>query len=96
MTATLRRKAWLVREWDVTTPHGPSVVKYSGWGKGYETVFVNHLIAVRTPSVFWYVPRFDFFVGLTPATVEVRVWPWLALRSIRLSLGNKVCYHEGS
>jgi hypothetical protein len=62
----------------------------------FQSVRVDGIIVVKTRPVFWYVPRFDFSLGGLPATVEVRVWPWLTLRAIRLEVGGEVCYTEGS
>ena len=95
MTATLRRKKWLLREWDVTTPAGTFVVTYSGRGQAYESVAVNGKVVVKTRSSVWFVPRFDFQLGLLPASVEVRVWPWLLLRAVRMCIADEVCYSEG-
>ena len=95
MSAKLCRKKWLFREWEVATPAGGFRVAYFGHGFGFESVSVNGVIAVKRRSVLWYVPRFDFTVGGLPATVEVRVWPWLTLRAIRLRVGDEVCYTEG-
>lgn len=95
MTTTLRRKKWLLREWDVTTPAGTFVVTYSGRGQAYESVAVNGKVVVKTRSSVWFVPRFDFQLGPLPASIEVRVWPWLLLRAIRLRIGDEICYTEG-
>src|SRR5687767_9065148 len=109
MKATLRRKSWLFREWEVSVPTGHFRIAYSGHGHTFEgggldvvgrsyrfqSVRVDGIIVVKTRRVFWYVPRFDFSLGGLPATVEVRVWPWLALRAIRLHVGGDVCYTEG-
>ena len=95
MNAKLSRKRWLFREWEVSLPTGVFRITYSGHGSGFESVWVDGVIAVKTRSIFWYVPRFDFRIGGLPATVEVRVWPWLTLRAIRLRVGDEVCYAEG-
>lgn len=95
MKAKLCRKSWLFREWEVSTPAGDFCVSYDGRGHGFEAVLVDGVTAVKTRSVLWYVPRFDFTVGGLPAMIEVRVWPWLTLRAIRLIVGNEICYTEG-
>jgi hypothetical protein len=95
MTAKLSRQGWLFREWEVSTPAGDFSVSYSGRGYGFESVWVDGVIVAKTKSVLWYVPRFDFTVGGLPATIEIRVWPWLTLRAIRLRVGDQICYTEG-
>jgi hypothetical protein len=84
-----------LREWEVTTPAGAFVVTYSGRGLGYESVRVNGEFAAKKRSVVWFVPRFEFTLADRQAIVEVRVWPWFALRAIRLRVGEEVCYTEG-
>jgi len=86
----------LFREWIVSTPAGAFRVTYYGHGFGFESVSVDGVVAVRTRSLIWYVSKFNFRVGGLPATVEVRVWPWLTLRGIRLHIADEVCYSEGS
>src|SRR3954464_7035302 len=95
MTATLRKKTWLLREWNVTTPAGDYRVSYSGRRYGYEFVQVNGKVAVKTRSWIWFVPSFQFKIADFPASVDVRVWPWFTLRAIRLRVGDEVCYTEG-
>ena len=41
------------------------------------------------------MPRFEFKLGGWPGVVEVRVWPWLLLRSLMLRVGDRVVYAEG-
>ena len=77
------------------TPVGTFVITYSGRGQGYESVVVNGVVVAKTRSSAWFVPRFDFPLGPLPASVEVRVWPWLVLRAVRLRIANEVCYAEG-
>jgi hypothetical protein len=95
MTALLRKKKWLLREWEVTTPGGVFVVTYSGRSYGYESVRFDGAVVARTESSWWFVPRFEFQLGQSPASVEVRVWPWFILRAIRLRVADEVCYSEG-
>lgn len=95
MNAKLRKRGWLFREWVVTTPAGDYTVSYSGGGYGYESVRVNGAVAVKTRSLIWFVPRFEFKIADLPAKVEVRVRPWLTIGAIRLHVGDEVCYSEG-
>jgi hypothetical protein len=95
MSCKLTRKALLYRSWQVVTEEGWFTVEYDGRGMGYESVRVDGSEAVRTPSYSWFVPRFEFTVGSLPARVEVRVWPWLSMRAIRLYVNNRPVYAEG-
>lgn len=95
MDVKLSRKKWLYREWEVSLPAGRFRVVYSGYGSGFESISIDDVIVVKTRSVFWFVRKFEFSIGDLPATVQVRVWPWLTLRAIRLTIEDKVCYSEG-
>jgi hypothetical protein len=70
-------------------------VMYSGRGFGYESVYVDGEIAVRYFNLYWFIPRLEFTIKSMQASIEVRVWPWLALRSIRLVIEDELSYSEG-
>nr|CAA9282853.1 hypothetical protein AVDCRST_MAG63-4078 [uncultured Armatimonadetes bacterium] len=96
MSCKLTTKKLLYRSWEVVTSEGWFQVEYDGRTCGYESVLVQGEVAVSTPSLLWFVPRFEFRVGSLPASLDVRVWPWLALRSARLTIDGRVAYSEGS
>jgi hypothetical protein len=95
MRAALIRSSWLRRVLEVRTDDGWFLVEYNGRGLGYESVWVNGELALSSTSLMWFVPRFDFSLGPRPAVVEVRVWPWLTIRSFRLTVDDVVLYAEG-
>ena len=86
---------WLYRRFEVVTPEGQFIVEYDGRGMGYESIRVNGIEAVRLPSYLWYVPRFEFMIGTIPAILEVRVWIWMAVKSLTLSMASTLLYDEG-
>jgi hypothetical protein len=94
MSARLVHRGWLRRAIDVSLPDGPHVVEYDGTGFGFEQVTVDGAV-IRKTSWSWFVPRFEFKVGGWHGVVEVRVWPWLMLRSLVLRVGDRVVYAEG-
>ena len=49
----------------------------------------------REISRSWYVPRFEFKLGGWPTVLEVSVWPWLAIRSLVVRVGDRIVYAEG-
>ena len=79
----------------MTTESGEHTVSYDGRRYGYEFVRVDGTIVVMTRSWFWFVPKFEFKIGDIPAKVDVRVWPWFALRAARLQIADEVCYSQG-
>ncbi len=96
-TARLVEQSWLKRVLEVSLDdtERPYHVTYQGRGIGYEGVLVDGVIAARQTSYFWFVPRFPFRLSDQDAVIEVRVWPWLALRSLRLSVNGETLYSEG-
>jgi hypothetical protein len=96
MTAQLIKSSWLSRTWEISTPDGKFTVQYSGLGFGNEKISVNGKVTVKKSSLLWFVPRFEFPLGQAPAILEIRVWPWLAIRSLLLNVNGEDCYREGS
>lgn len=95
MNATLELRSWLRRRLRVETLEGVFVVEYSGRGFGYESVWIDGVRAPGSNTGAWFVPRFDFDLGSAYAAVEVRVWPWLTIRSFHLVVAGEVLYEEG-
>jgi hypothetical protein len=94
VSSRLIRTGWLRRAVEVTLPDGTHVVDYDGMGIGYEQVSVDGAV-IRECCPYWFVPRFESKLGGHPFVVEVRVWPWLLLRSLVLRVGDQVVYAEG-
>ena len=96
MHATLISWGWLLRQLEVELPEGRFIVTYNGRGFGYESVYVDEQVAEHATSLLWFVPVFVFPLGRRLGTIEVRVWPWLALRSLHLIVDGEVLYAEGT
>jgi hypothetical protein len=94
--ASLKHKRVHYRCIDVVTPEGSFVVEYRGQGMGNEQVLVDGQVAARGHSTWWYTPRFSFRIGTTDAVLAVHFWPWLTLRWLRLIVGGRSVYSEGS
>lgn len=92
ITAKLDRRSWLRRTILVQTPEGRFAVEYDGRGFGGEAVSVDGRVADRQTSGLWFAPRFRLRLGKRPAELEVRFWPWIALRSLTLSVDGKEVY----
>ena len=93
--ADLIAEHWLVRGFEVTTHEGMFYVVYYGQGSGYEQVVVNNEVVCKKKTVWWYAPEFKFSIGSIPATIQLRVWAWLAIRSFSLDVGGQRVYFEG-
>lgn len=96
--ATLVARGMLLRRLVVEAPleltlefHGRSL---------FDRVFVNGRLVARRISWWRITPRLDFVLPVgaeqVPGRVELRVWPWLALRGFRVTIADRVVYAEGS
>lgn len=65
----------------------------------FDRVFVNGHPVARQTSWWRITPRLDFTLQIgseqVTGSVEVRVWPWLALRGFRVTIADRVVYTEG-
>jgi hypothetical protein len=95
MIATLKRSSWLSRVWEVPTPDKVFVVEYVGRVPGYEAVLVDGSVVAKKMSWIWFIPRFEFSLQGIPGVLEVRVWPWFTIRSMRLVIADQISYEEG-
>jgi uncharacterized protein (TIGR02996 family) len=89
MRAYLYEQSWLGAVVHLEAGGQLLAIEYDGRGIGYESVYVNGRLAVETGGHLWFVPRFEFEHGPLRVAVEVRVWPWLTLRSFRLFVNDK-------
>jgi hypothetical protein len=94
MRVTLLGSSWLKRSLRVETPDGPVEVVYDGRGI-YEAVYVDGHLADQRTNWTWFAPFFVFPLGDRPAAIEVRVTPWLTIRSFHLLVEDEVLYAEG-
>jgi hypothetical protein len=88
-------RSWLARKFHVLTPQGGYAVDYDVSGI-VESVHVDGKRVASNWTNFWFAPRFEFRLGSYPAEIEVRVWPWFAMRWFSLRVGGRVVYEEGS
>lgn len=94
MSTRVVRRGRLRRAIEVTLTDGSHVVESDGKGIGFELVSADGSV-MRKTGWHWFVPRFDFKLGGWPSVVELRVWPWLSLRSLVLRVDDRILYAEG-
>jgi hypothetical protein len=95
MHATLLCRSWLKRVLRVKTSEGNYEVAYNGRG-GWngEAVYIDGQLAAHNPRL-WFGPVLVFPLGHQLAAVEIRVWPWFAIRSFHLLVEDVILYGEG-
>jgi hypothetical protein len=94
MRVTRCECGFLRRILEVDLDGAAHTIEYNGRTPGYERVSVDGALAAWHWSFFWFVPRFDFSIGSFAARVEVRVWPWLAVRTFRLTIDGTTVYSD--
>lgn len=93
---TLISNGLLQRVVDIPAPSGSVLLRYSGRDIGRESVSINDDDPVSHSSYFWYVPTFEIEHDSGSYIIEIRIWPWLALRSMTVTLDKNMVYTEGS
>jgi len=91
-SAKLERSSWLRRVLQVHLPDGEYSVEYSSRSLSNERIAVNGQVERQTRISSWFRPIFRFFVGSRPATIAVRVSPWLTIPSFHLLIDGQVLY----
>jgi hypothetical protein len=96
--ATLAGRGLLYRRLVIEAPL-EITLEFNGRGLT-DRVLVNERVVAQKTSWWRIAPRLEFLLPWGDQTVrglvEIRVWPWLALRGFRVSLGESVLYAEGS
>lgn len=96
MEAKLLARHWLKRVIEFTDGDSVSRLVYSGRGIGSEKVVVDGIESTDRSAVCWFVPRFEIRRGEDVYVFQVRVWPWLALRSLTIEKNGVQIYAEGT
>jgi hypothetical protein len=95
MMATLLDYGWLRRVLLVVTAEGSFRVEYNGRAMNNPTILVDDRKIVEGCSGGIYDPRIIFALGKNLAAIEVRLWPWLTIRSFHLLVEENLVYAEG-
>jgi hypothetical protein len=85
---------WLYRALEVKNDEGLFSVEYIGYEFGKEYVKVNGEVVASGKSLLWFIPLFEFSIGSRQACINVRVWPWLRIKSFRFEIEGIGKYSE--
>ncbi len=96
METRLLARQWLKRVIEVTEGATVTTLVYSGRGIGSEKVAVDGVETTDRSQLLWFVPRFEVASGEDRYVFQVRVWPWLTLRSLTIEKNGAQIYAEGS
>jgi hypothetical protein len=62
---------------------------------GKESVSINGNTTISKTSLWWFAPRFEISHNGEEYIVEVRVWPWMSIRSFRIERNGETIFVEG-
>ena len=96
MQAKLLDRQWLKRVIEVVEGDTVTRLVYSGRGIGSEKVIVDGAETRDRSRLMWFVPSFEVASGEDTYVFQVRVWPWLTLRSLKIEKNGVKIYAEGS
>jgi len=96
MEAQLITSQWLKRIIEVADGDTVTRLVYSGRGLGSEKVMVNASEATGRSNRLWFVPCFEVNDGEDSFVFQVRIWPWLTLRSLAIEKNGVQIYCEGT
>lgn len=82
----LLEKKWLYRKFLLTIDGNSYHVEYLGRGAGYEYVVLDGNAVAGGTSQPWFIPSFCFDIEQHKIVLNVRVWPWLTIRSLNITV----------
>lgn len=95
MQVKLVDRKWLKRIIEIDDGDSVTTLVYSGRGIGSEKVIVDGDETTDRSELLWFVPRFAVTRGDDEYVFQVRVWPWLTLRSLKIEKNGVQIYAEG-
>ncbi|NAR98436.1 hypothetical protein GPS49_05400 [Acinetobacter haemolyticus] len=84
----LLEKKWLYRKFLLTIDGRSYYIEYHGRGAGYEYVALDGNAVAGGTSQPWFIPSFSFDIEEHKIVVNVRVWPWLTIRSLKIAVNG--------
>ncbi len=75
-------QGWLERTIEIELIDRSVRITYSGRTFGFGSAFIDEAPLAASRSRFWFAPKFETFLDGNHYEIEIRVWPWLAVRSL--------------
>jgi hypothetical protein len=93
MECELIGSAWLKRKFRIAISSSEHRLVYNGRTDSEHVYFDGRAVA-GGKSVWWFIPSFHFTWDGKDVSFHVSVWPWLAIRSFRIVIENRILYEE--
>jgi len=95
MSYRVTESRWLYRRIEIELEDSDLELVYSSLSVGSERIMVNRNVCEIVSNGAWYIPYFDIEVEGKYIEVEARVWPWISLRSLLVTVDGIPVYSEG-
>mgnify|MGYP000235112444 CR=1 FL=1 len=95
MNYRVTESKWLYRRVEIELEDSDLELVYSSLSVGSERIMVNRNVCEIVSDGAWYIPYFDIEVDGKHIEVEARVWPWISLRSLLVTVDGELVYSEG-
>ena len=95
MSIRIVSRGILRRSFEVSGDEESFLLTYSGRMPGKEAIFIDGNEIASGPSLYWFVPSFEFEFEAKKYIVEVRLWPWFAFMSFLIQQNGQTVYSEG-
>lgn len=79
-------KKWLYRKFLLIIDGNSYCIEYYGRGAGYEYVALDGSAVAGGTSQPWFIPTFTFEIEQHRIVLNIRVWAWLMIRSVKITL----------
>jgi hypothetical protein len=93
MECELIGSAWLKRKFRIAISSSEHRLVYNGRTDSEHVYFDGRAVA-GGKSVWWFIPSFHFTLDGKDVSIHVSVWPWLAIRSFRIVIENRILYEK--
>ena len=90
------KHGWLQRTIKIEHEDKSVIIHYTGLTLNLGSVLVNGNCVRSQRSRIWFNSKFDFDIRGEHYSLEVRIWPWLAVRSFSLANFNGQVFLEGA
>jgi len=91
----IQHQGWLKRTIEIELIDRGVRIDYSGRTFSFGSACIDGVPLTAGRSRFWFTPKFEAFLDGNHYEIEIRVWPWLAVRSLSVSVDEKRVFLEG-
>ena len=96
MKVFITSQGWLKKTIEIEMINRSVQIDYSGRTFKFGSAYIDGVPLEADKSTFWFTPKFETLLDGNRYEIEIRVWPWLAVRSFSVSVNEKRVFLEGN